>query len=398
MAKFYRYVFKVEHVDVKKIESLGLLAVKIGQILALRPDVLSTRRCVQLQALYQHASYIPQEESMSLLNLHTSKNYLNNFKFFDKKPFASASIGQVHDAILKSGKKVVVKIIKSDFEGNFKSDVNKMRFWLGLALFFYPKLKKVGNPLGLLNYIESYTLKELDLKNEIKGQNILKKKAQEISKSFPMKKLHFPKIYESISNSKVLVMEKIESPTIEELIMNKKIAWKDLLELFRIHGTYMFGIGTFHGDLHPGNMMMDKKGKFSFIDTSAISDAPTNVRKALFGFFENLSQNNLPKAFDALLLMVNKKPSPNQLKKYYKDMEILYADFIGKKISEVSLTNQMMHTIKIAVEAGCSFGEDTFPIIRSLMYLDGLVLRSYPDVDLITSMGPYIKEIKKVVN
>ena len=67
------------------------------------------------------------------------------------------------------------------------------------------------------------------------------------------------------------------------------MSWDDLLQLFRIHGAFMFGIGTFHGDLHPGNAMVDENGMFTFIDTGAISC--TRQRSfTLFGFFYYLAK------------------------------------------------------------------------------------------------------------
>ena len=78
-------------------------------------------------------------------------------------------------------------------------------------------------------------------------------------------------------------------------------------------------------------------------------------------------------------------------------MHEIYTGFIGKTVSEISLTQQMMKTVRCAVLAGCRFGEEAFPIIRSLMYMDGMVLRGQPNVDLITSMGPYLDEFASIV-
>jgi ubiquinone biosynthesis protein len=76
----------------------------------------------------------------------------------------------------------------------------------------------------------------------------------------------------------------------------------------------------------------------------------------------------------------------------------LYEGFVGTSVSEVSLTEQMMKTVKAAVLAGCSFGDDAFPIIRSLMYMDGMVLKGHPQVDLISSMGPYLDEFATLID
>ena len=385
-------------VDIDKIQSMGLLAVKLGQICALRPDLLEPERCIQLQELYSRAPTIPEENFEKLLSKYTDEGFSNNFNFIDSKPFAAASIGQIHRAELKDGTKVVIKIIKGDFKKTFEKDVKRMKRWMRMGLFFNPKLKKVGNPIGLLNHIEDYTLRELNLLNEITGKERLEKLAEEYSEKFPMPKLQFPKIWKELSNENLLVMEEITHPTLESHLNSKTMEWDDLLQLFRIHGAYMFGMGVFHGDLHAGNAMMTNEKDFIFIDTGAICEAPEHVRKALFGFFFFLAKGELKNAFDAMLTMAAVAPTGKTLQTYYDSMFELYDGFVGTSVSEVSLTQQMMKTVKAAVLAGCSFGDEAFPIIRSLMYMDGMVLKGHPHVDLISSMGPYLDEFATLID
>ena len=267
-----------------------------------------------------------------------------------------------------------------------------------MGLFFNPKLKKVGNPIGLLNHIEDYTLRELNLLNEITGKERLENLAEKYSDKFPMPNLRFPKIWKELSSENVLVMEEIKEPTLESHLNSGTMEWDDLLQLFRIHGAYMFGMGVFHGDLHPGNAMMSEDKEFIFIDTGAICEAPEHVRNALFGFFYFLAKGELQNAFDAMLTMAEVAPSGKTLQTYYDSMFELYDGFVGTSVSEVSLTQQMMKTVKAAVLAGCSFGDEAFPITRSLMYMDGMVLKGHPEVDLISSMGPYLDEFATLID
>ena len=398
LLRFSRELRGKKPVNIDKIQSMGLLAVKLGQICALRPDLLDPDRCIQLQKLYSRAPTIPEENFEKLLNEFTPKDFRSNFKNIDSKPFAAASIGQIHRAELLDGTKVVIKIIKSDFEKSFRKDVKRMKRWVRMGLFFNPRLKKVGNPIGLLEHIEDYTLRELNLLNEIKGKERLQSLAEQYKGKFPMPKLKFPKIWKELSNEHVLVVEEIEAPTLESHLNSETMEWNDLLQLFRIHGAFMFGMGVFHGDLHPGNAMMTKDKDFIFIDTGAICEAPDHVRKALFGFFYFLAKGELRNSFDAMLTMADVAPTGKTLQTYYDSMHELYDGFVGTSVSEVSLTEQMMKTVKAAVLAGCSFGEDAFPIIRSLMYMDGMVLKGHPDVDLISSMGPYLDEFATLID
>ena len=396
--RFYRQLRGKKPVNIDAIQSMGLLAVKLGQIFALRPDLIDPERCIELQQLYSRAATIPEENSQALLAKFAPPGFNDHFQSIEPRPFAAASIGQIHRAVLKDGTKVVVKIIKSDFEASFRRDVKRMKRWIRLGLFLNPRLRKVGNPVGLLAHIEDYTLRELDLTNEIKGREELTRNAAGISQHFPMPKLRFPKMWEELSNEHILVMEEIIHPTLEKHLQAGTLSWPDMLELFRIHGAFMFGLGTFHGDLHPGNAMMDDQGNFFFIDTGAICNAPDHVRNALFGFFYFLAKGELTNAFDAMLTMADVKPTGATLATYYASMNDLYDGFVGTSVSEVSLTEQMMKTVKAAVLAGCAFGEEAFPIIRSLMYMDGMVLKGHPEVDLISSMGPYLDEFSVLID
>ena len=396
--RFFRQLKGKKPVDIDAIQSMGLLAVKLGQIFALRPDLIEPDRCIELQQLYSRASTIPEEDSQQLLDRFAPDGFMDHFEHIEMKPFAAASIGQIHRAELKDGSKVVVKIIKSNFEASFKRDVQRMKRWIRMGLFFRPKLRKVGNPIGLLAHIEDYTLRELNLLNEIDGRNQLIAQAEAIEAHFEMPKLRFPKMWEALSNEHILVMEEITHPTLEDHLDAGTLTWPDMLELFRIHGAFMFGLGTFHGDLHPGNAMMDDQGNFLFIDTGAICNAPEHVRNALFGFFYFLAKGELKNAFDAMLTMAAVRPTGKTLETYYASMNELYEGFVGTSVSEVSLTEQMMKTVKAAVLAGCAFGEEAFPIIRSLMYMDGMVLKGHPSVDLISSMGPYLDEFSVLID
>ncbi|MEC7059646.1 MAG: AarF/ABC1/UbiB kinase family protein [Candidatus Thermoplasmatota archaeon] len=396
--RFFRQLKGKKPVDIDAIQSMGLLAVKLGQIFALRPDLIEPERCIELQQLYSRAATIPEEDSQQLLDRFAPEGFMDHFESIEMRPFAAASIGQIHRAVMTDGTKVVVKIIKSDFEASFKRDVQRMKRWIRMGLFFNPRLRKVGNPIGLLAHIEDYTLRELNLLNEIDGRNQLLAQAEAIEHHFPMPKLKFPKVWEHLSNQHILVMEEITHPTLEDHLEAGTLTWPDMLDLFRIHGAFMFGIGTFHGDLHPGNAMMDGEGNFVFIDTGAICNAPEHVRNALFGFFYFLARGELKNAFDAMLTMAAVQPTGATLQTYYDSMNELYDGFVGTSVSEVSLTEQMMKTVKAAVLAGCAFGEEAFPIIRSLMYMDGMVLKGHPSVDLISSMGPSLDEFSVLID
>lgn len=379
--------------DIDFIQRSGLLAVKIGQVHALRLDFLSEDVCRELSKLYRHTNNIPVEDIQELIKINTPADFMNNFQSFDDKPLASASVGQVHRAVLATGECVAVKIIKKDFATSFTKDVRSAQKLFSFFITFYPKLKGVANPVQLLGGIEKTTLAELDLRNEMAGQDELKKIYEDNKNTFDLSHLAFAKIYENLSGEKVMVSEFVDALTFDELIDKGEISYETLLELFKIHGFYMFTQGTFHGDIHPGNVLL-KDEKIYFVDTGYIGRVTPRLSKNLLQFFKHLADYDYVTCAHYLHEMSEVKIS----EKEYKDFEVrfidMYKDFTNTTVSQMSLTKKMMQTIKMGVLSGMFFGDGMFDIIKSLMYMDGMVLRVNPDAILLKDMKQFITKFE----
>ena len=382
--------------DLDWIQQQGLLAVKIGQIHALRIDFLDKDKCIHLAKLYRQAYSLPPQSFNALLSRYTPENYRAHFETIDDKPLASASVGQVHLAKLKSGSPVVLKILKKDVRKQFIEDVKNVRNLFRLITFVYPKLKQVGDPVGILDDIEEYTLSELDLRHEVSGQKILRDIHKNNCDRFDLSKLRFVHVYDSLSNENVMVSEFVEGKTFDELLENNLLRYEELLELFHVHGFYLFVAGTFHGDIHPGNVILHD-GYLYFIDTGYIGRVGDKIRKGLFQFFHALCEYNYQDCAEALNSMSEQKIEGHEYSVFQDKFLYLYSDFTDKTVSQVSLTRKMMETIKLGVNSGMVFDKGIFAIIRSLMYLDGMVLRCKPDAILLKDMRVFINEFKSLV-
>ena len=128
--------------DLEKIQDMGLLAVKIAQHFALRVDFLDEQVCQHLSLLFRTTLPAKEENLKILLQERVDAEWFTNFKSIESKPFACASIGQVHRATLLTGEKVVIKIVKQEFRLQFLRDLQSLRRTLKITLFFAPKLKK----------------------------------------------------------------------------------------------------------------------------------------------------------------------------------------------------------------------------------------------------------------
>jgi ubiquinone biosynthesis protein len=384
--KLIRMIYGNKKPDARKIQEMGLLAVKIGQVHALRIDFLNEETCVELSKLYR--ANVPIRSEDVLKNIDRSR-----FSWIDEKPLASASVGQVYRARLLTGEEVVIKVIKSDFKNIFEKDVAAVKRFFRFAIFFYPRLARVFDPIGILEHIEDYTLRELNLLNEIEGHETLKELYEKNKGIHDLSLLRFPKIYRELSSENIMVSEYIPGKTFDELLDNE-MNYAELLLLFKIHGFFMFNIGTFHGDIHPGNLML-YAGKIYFIDTGAIGHVSKRLSSGLLNFFEALSVYDYALCAQRLNEMAETGISGRKFDAFKAKFNVLYSDFQGKSVQEVSLTKKMMETIKLGVNSGMAFEKGMFSIIKSLMFLDGMVLRCNPSAVLLEDMRQFVAEFKK---
>jgi ubiquinone biosynthesis protein len=203
-------------------------------------------------------------------------------------------------------------------------------------------------------------------------------------------------VHEPLCNEHVMVSGFIHGRSFDELLETGELGYDRLLELFHIHGFYMFCVGTFHGDMHPGNVILTGD-RLCFIDTGYIGHVGPKIRRGLFEFFAALSEYGYPDCAAALNRMSERELAGAALDAFKAKFLELYADFKDRSVAEVSLTRKMMQTIKLGVHSGMTFEKGIFAIIRSLMYLDGMVLRCKPDAVLLRDMRRFIGEFEKFV-
>lgn len=391
-----REIYSKPKPDLEKIQRLGLLAMKIGQVHALRADFLSPETCKHLAQLYRQTTSLPPEDAERLLATSTPSGWRDHFQSIDLKPVASASVGQVHRGVLKSGETVAIKLVKQTYADQFRRDVTAASRVFKTAIAFYPKLRGVANPVSLLREIEKTTVAELDLRNEITSHRTFADLVVQHQSSFDLSDIRLLKTYPELSNERVLVSEFIEAPTLDELMQRGELSYEQLLRFFHLQGFFMFSVGTFHGDIHPGNIFYDQ-GKFVFVDAGYLGTVSDRLRRGLFEFFVALSSWDYTTCATKLNAMATPGISGPAFERFEKKLVELYADFKNTTVSQVSLTRRMMQTIRLGVLSGMSFEEGIFDIIKSLMYLDGMVLRVNPQAVIMRDMRAFIDEYRKLV-
>ena len=379
-------------IDTTAIEGMGLLAVKIAQMYATRPDLLGEAKCLALSRLLERAAPLTRGEFDRRWRELAPASLVDALAEIDPVPLAAASLGQVHRATLRNGRQVVVKISKRETRAAFLLDVRRFRRLLRVSLFFYPKLRRLADPMDALATVERQTLKEMDFLAEISGAGRMAELAAQQADRLPhLRLLGFPEYFREFSGESLLVSGFIEGKTLAGWLESGGLPYEVLLDLFRIHGYYLFVRGEFHGDLHPGNVIWHE-GRFWFLDNANIEIVPPAFGCGIFRMLVLLGRGDLPRAADELAALSLKPLAAKPLADFHRGFAALYQDFAGKTVAEASLTSQMMRTVKLAVHCGITFPGGAFPFIKSLMYLDGMVLRAAPNARLLRDVARFAED------
>ncbi|MBD3841625.1 MAG: AarF/ABC1/UbiB kinase family protein [Campylobacterales bacterium] len=272
--KSFLFIKPLKPVNLKNtILDLGASFIKLAQVLATRADFFDESYLEQLKQLHDD---IP---SMSFENFQAvyERNFTSQtFSTFEQNPIASASIGQVHKAVLHDGTIVAVKLRRVGIESRVKADIKIINFFNSLFQPFFSFYTK-NSIDAVISEFSKMILEEVNLTTEL---NNLK----QFSQAYINSGIHFPKPYEEYCTNEVIVMS-FESGfrfDDKENIFKHKIDFKAIIaKLVEFYTTQMLINGYFHADPHPGNILITQKGEIVFLDFGMVKTVPEDKRIAI---------------------------------------------------------------------------------------------------------------------
>jgi len=255
-------------------EDAGPTFIKFGQILSLQIDVLPKEIYEELEKLQDKVPGFSFEEAKKIIEKELEAPIEKIFDSFGKTPIAAASLAQVHKAKLKTGEEVAVKVIRPNIKQIINRDTSLIRF-----LSNFINLKKINLDKEYLDKIlrefEEFILTELNF--QIEGRNMIR-----MSRILG-KEIIIPKVYPRLSTPKLLVMEWIDCTKITNLRQIEK--WKLDREkiISKVVESYLRQIlvyGLFHGDPHPANIGITKKGEIVLFDFGVVGSLSLDYRRS----------------------------------------------------------------------------------------------------------------------
>ncbi|MFA4877589.1 MAG: AarF/ABC1/UbiB kinase family protein [Methanoregula sp.] len=243
------------------LEDLGPTFVKFGQIMSTRTELLPPELIEQLKKLQDHAKPVPFSEVRTILEQNIPE-LDDRFCEIEETPVASASIGQVHRAFLKDGTMVAIKVQRPGIGALIETDLGILQSMAERIETVFPETR-VYNPVGMVDDFSHQIVKELDFTREARNMDRMARNFHNVPG------IHFPKIYWEFTTPFVMVMEFVEGVRIDnpDAISEMGFVPHDIgVRGFHAYLKMIFEDGFFHGDPHPGNLLVSKTGDIVFLD------------------------------------------------------------------------------------------------------------------------------------
>ena len=243
------------------IEELGPTFIKFGQILSTRQDLLPHELITELKILQDRTAPLPFSSVMDVIRSECP-DYEHVFSSIDEIPLASASIAQVHRGVLNDGTEVVLKVQRPGIGGIIETDILILESFAARIEEYYPQYR-IYNPRGIVKDFANQVRQELDFIHDGKNADRLRLNMQGLLK------IRVPGIFWEYSTRHMLVMEYAEGVRIDDVDAIRGFGVDTAEVADRGFSAYMqqiFEDGFFHGDPHPGNLLVSRDGTITFLD------------------------------------------------------------------------------------------------------------------------------------
>lgn len=368
-------------------EELGPTFVKLGQLLATRPDLAPPEFVDEFKKLHDQVASVPFEEIKQVLVAQFGKAINEVFVEIDPIPLAAASIAQVHRAVLRDGSEVVVKVQRPGIERIIVEDVSIL-FYIAELLERYAVGTRVYNPVGIVD--EFYRSLEQETNFVVEANNI--RRFQENFKNEPSIKI--PNVYWEYSGPRVLVLEALKGlPYSQMSRVREEIDRKAIMRVgLRAYFKMVFRDGFFHGDLHAGNLFIMPENKIGLIDFGIVGRLNRRTQDAIANMFLALYTEDYERfAYEFVeLAPFNEEVDVDDLAKDLKD---LLAPYLGLSLKNVDVGRLLMDSASIAAKHRLVLPAELVLFFKSIVTVEAMAQALAEDFNLLEYAVEFAEEI-----
>jgi ubiquinone biosynthesis protein len=368
------------------LETLGPIFIKFGQMLSTRRDLIPTDIAYELAKLQDQVPPFPSSQAIAVLETSYKKKLSDVFSSFDEIPIASASVAQVHFAILHDGREVAVKILRPGILAVIEQDLSLLGICAGLIERFSADGKRLKPKLVVAEF-EKYLHDELDLMREAAC-------ASQLKRNFAKSDLLLvPEMYWDWCDSNVIVMERMHGIPISQIdalkaanINISKLA-ADGVAIFYMQ---VFRDGFFHADMHPGNIQVAADGRYIALDfgiMGTLNDTDKNYLAQNFIAFFNRDYKRVAEVH----IESGWVPAHTRVDELEAAIRAVCEPIFDRPLREVSFGRILLRLFQTSRRFGVEIQPQLVLLQKTLLNIEGLGLQLDPELDLWKTAKPWLE-------
>ena len=375
------------------LEELGPIFVKLGQVISTRKDLLAEPIAKELSKLQDHVKPFPAEVSKSIVESELKSKITDIFQSFTTEPLASASIAQVHEAKLKDGSDIIVKVVRPGIKKEIEKDLLLMKRIAKYLTSLSDEFRRM-HLIEIVNDYEILVYDETDLIKEAAN-------AKKIKKNFLNSKLiYIPEIYSEYLTKNILVMERTFATPInnKDELKRQGINFKQLAEnAIEIFFIQVFEHNFFHADMHPGNIFIQKNGdnvQFVLVDFGIMGSLSKFDKKYLAENFVAFFNKDYEKVA-RLHVECEWVPRNTNILLLEKAIRDNCESMLDKQIKDVSLSDIIIGLFDTARRFKLEVQPQLVLMQKALLYTEGIGREFYSELDLWKTSKPILEKWMK---
>lgn len=358
------------------LEDLGPTFIKIGQIMSMHSDILPKRYCDELMRLCYDVAPMPFPEVAEVIETAYGCPFYEVFAEIDETPLGSASIAQVHRAVLLDGSPVVVKVQRKGIYETMARDIALLH--KAVKLVPPVSIKGMVDLNMVLDELWSVTREEMNFLTEAANMEEFRKNNQDVAY------VDTPRIYQEYTTMQVLVMEFVEGCGVndkEYLLENGY----DLQEIgSKLVDNYIKQVmedGFFHADPHPGNVKI-REGKIVWMDMGMMGRLTDRDRELIGRAVEGIAMNDIGVIQDVVMELgeFKEKPDPSIL---YEGISELMSKYGSLDLGQIDIAEVMMDLMEVMKENKIIMPHGLTMLARGLTHMEGVLADIAPDINMI---------------
>lgn len=372
------------------LEDLGPSFVKLGQLASTRPDLFPEEVIKELEKLQDGVPPFPFSDVEEIIEAELGQPISDLFLSFDEQPLAAASIGQVHRAVLHDNRHVAIKVQRPNIQGIFETDLEII---YDLARLAESRFTWAANHqiCELVHELSESLKKELDYENEARN-------AEKLARNFSDDDTLFvPSIYWEYTTRKVLTMDFVEGIKINDVKQLSESTYdrKEIAKQFaNIILKQVLMDGYFHGDPHPGNVIVLRDGHIALIDFGLMGKLDPHLKYQFASLVIAIQRQSTDGVIRALSQM-DLIPVDADMAKLRSDIDDLSDKYYRVALSEIRIGEALNDLFSIAYEHSIQFPADFTLLGKTMLTMEGIVERLDPNLNIMKLADPFGKQLLK---